>query len=236
MIGRLIKAEFLKLKRKGFFLLSFLMSFGIVALQMINYGVRKEYLLKQSENDWAYYLSNVSHFTPLALILGITILTSYLSSIEDETRAWKQVFSLPVSKLHVYFAKSCVLFLLLGLSSLLLMAITFGFGLFLDLGNEIPYLELFKHSTYPYLAALPIFAMQLWLSVVSNNQAFPVTVGIFGVILANASFLLPDWVIWKWPTLENEWNLPRISVLLGLGVGWVIYLVSMMDFARRDVK
>lgn len=236
MIKRQIRAEFLKLKRKGFWLLTFLLPFGIVALQMVNYGIRKEYLLQQSEDDWTYYLTNVSLFIPMALILGIVILTSYLSSIEDETGSWKQALSLPISKVSVYLAKSFVLFLLLGLSSLLLMVITFGYGLFLDLGHTIPYFELIKQSSYPYLAAFPIFAIQFWLATVSQNQAFPITVGIIVVILANASFLLPDWVIWKWPSLENEWNQPSLNVMLGLGVGWVIYLVSLMDFARRDVK
>lgn len=236
MMGRQIRAEFLKLKRKGFWLLTFLLPFGIVALQMVNYGFRKEYLLQQSEDDWAFYLSHVSQFTPLALILGISILTSYLSSLEDETSSWKQVFSLPVSRASVYLAKSTVLILLLALSSLLLIGFTLGYGIFLDLGDPIPYLEVIKESIYPYLAAIPIFTIQLWLAVICRNQAFPITVGILGAILSNASFFLSDWVLWKWPSLENEWNQPGISVMLGLGVGWLIYLACMLDFVRRDVK
>lgn len=233
---RQIQAEFLKLKRKGFWLITFLLPFGIVALQMVNYGVRGEYLLKQSEDDWAFYLTNVSHFTPGALIVGMAILTSYLSSIEDEVHSWKQALSMPVSKAHLYLTKSIVLLLLLSVSSVWLMTITLAYGLFLNLGSEVPYLELFKHSTYPYLAAFPILALQFWLAVVNQNQAFPITVGIIGVILANLSPFLPDWMIWKWPSLENAWNQPSISVMLGWGVGWAIYLVSMVDFVRRDVK
>lgn len=236
MIRRQIQGELLKLKRKGFWLLSFLMGFGIVALQMVNYGFRREYLLKQSENDWAFYLINISHFIPIALILGIAILTSYMASIEDETHSWKQALSMPVSKIGLYVAKSFVLLLFLGFSALVLMATTLGHGWSLDLGDTIPYLEIIKHSSYPYLAVFPVFSLQLWLAVISRNQAYPMVVGILGVILASISMNLPDWIIWKWPTLKNEWNQPSISVMLGLVVGWVIYLAGMIDFARRDVK
>ena len=236
MIGRQVRAEFLKLKRKGFWLWAILLPFGIVAMQMVNYGFRKEYLLQQSEDDWAYYLANVSNFTPMALILGIVVITSYLSSIEDEHDSWKQVLSLPVSKTVVYLAKSIVLVLLLALSSLLLSIFTWAYGLVLDLGDTIPYSELIKKSSYPYVAAFPIFAIQLWLAVISKNQALPLTVGIVGVILANASDFLPDWAIWKWPSLQNEWNQPGINVMLGFGVGCLMYVISILDFVRRDVK
>lgn len=64
MIGNLIRADFFKIKRKGFWLLTILGPFGVVALQMVNYGVRKDYLLEQSDDDWMYYLGNVHAFTP----------------------------------------------------------------------------------------------------------------------------------------------------------------------------
>ena len=126
MIGKLLRADFLKIKRKGFWFLTFLGPFGVVALQMVNYGVRKDYLLKQSEDDWGYYLLNVSSFTPLALALGIVILTSFMASIENETNSWKQLISLPVSKMNVYLSKFTVLASLLFVSCLLLL----GFSLF----------------------------------------------------------------------------------------------------------
>ncbi|MEH7148374.1 permease, partial [Priestia megaterium] len=70
MMKTLLSADFLKIKRKGFWLLTFLGPFGVVALQVVNYGYRKDYLLQQSDNDWKYYLLNVSSFIPLALVLG----------------------------------------------------------------------------------------------------------------------------------------------------------------------
>lgn len=236
MIGKLLSADLLKIKRKGFWFLTFLGPFGVVLLQMINYGYRKDYLLQQSEDDWGFYLLNLSSFTPLALVLGIAILTSFMASIENETNAWKQLISLPVSKKSVYLSKFSVLATLLFLSSVLLMVFTLAYGIFLDLGEQVPYTKLLKHSFYPYFAALPILALQLWIATVSKNQGIPITTGILGVILTYSSYFLPDWMIWKWPSLKNDWNEPIINVMLGIGLGILLYLVGTIDFTRRDVK
>ncbi|WP_068985020.1 MULTISPECIES: ABC transporter permease [Lysinibacillus] len=236
MIGKLLTSDFLKIKRKGLWFLTALGPIGVVALQMVNYGVRKDYLLEQSEDDWGYYLLNVHSFTPLAIVLGIAILTSFMASIENETNAWKQLIALPVSKLTVYLSKFTVLAILLFLSSTLLMLVTMAYGVFLDLGDSIPIGEIAKFSYYPYFAALPILALQLWIASVCHNQGIPITVGIFGVIFAYLSYFLPDWMIWKWPSLMNQWDEPIINVMLGIGIGIVLYIIGTIDFARRDVK
>ncbi|MDA3129502.1 ABC transporter permease [Aliibacillus thermotolerans] len=236
MLRQLLVADFLKIKRKGFWLLTFLGPLGVVALQMVNYGLRKDYLLQQSDNDWEYYLSNVHSFTPLALILGIAIFTSIIANIENETNAWKQLVSLPVSKMSVYLSKFTALASLLLVSSILLMVFTLLFGVFLDLGEEIPYVELFQYSFYPYFAALPILSLQLWIAIVSKNQGIPITTGVLGVVFAYSAYYLPDWMIWKWPSLMNAWGEPVVNALLGVGLGCVLYLVGMFDFVRRDVK
>ncbi|MFJ7733200.1 ABC transporter permease [Lysinibacillus sp. NPDC097231] len=236
MIGKLLTSDFLKIKRKGLWFLTALGPIGVVAMQMVNYGVRKDYLLEQSEDDWGFYLLNVHSFTPLAIVLGIAILTSLIASIENETNAWKQLIALPVSKLTVYLSKFTVLAILLFLSSTILMLMTLAYGVFLDLGDSTPYKEIAKFAYYPYFASLPILALQLWIASVCHNQGIPITVGIFGVIFAYSSFVLPDWMIWKWPSLMNQWDEPVINVMLGIGIGILLYIIGMIDFARRDVK
>ncbi|MEI3612173.1 ABC transporter permease [Pseudogracilibacillus sp. SO30301A] len=236
MIGKLIITDFMKIKRKGFWFLTFLGPFGVVALQMVNYGVRKEYLFTQSDDRWGYYLMNTSTFTPLAIVLGIAILTSAIASIETETNAWKQLLSLPVPKKTVFISKFFVLASLFLVASILLTIFTLGYGMFLDLGKDIPYVDLIKYSFYPYFAALPILALQLWIAIVSNNQGIPITTGILGTILTYSSFTLPDWMIWKWPALMMEWDDPTIIVMFGFGFGFLIFIIGMIDFVRRDVK
>jgi len=138
--------------------------------------------------------------------------------------------------MSVYLAKFTVLAFLLLVSSSLLAILSLMYGMFLDLGDNIPYLEWLKFSYYPYFASIPVLALQLWIAAVSRNQAIPITTGIFGVVFAYSAFVLPDWMIWKWPSLMNEWNEPLINVVLGIGVGCVLYVAGMLDFTRRDVK
>ncbi|QXE01003.1 ABC transporter permease [Terribacillus sp. DMT04] len=237
MFKRYILTDYLKIKRKGFWLLTFLGPFGVVAMQMVNYaGDRKTYLLKQSENDWTYYLSYINSFASFALVIGIAILTSLMASIENDTNAWKQLLSLPVSKKHVYLSKFMLLAVFLLMSSILLFLFTTIQGIYLDLGDNIPFFELLKYSFYPYFASLPILALQLWIAVVSINQSIPTTTGVIGVILTYSAADLPDWMIWKWPTLVSDWNEPVLSVILGIAVGSFVYILGMIDFVRRDVK
>ncbi|GGK05688.1 hypothetical protein GCM10007063_30120 [Lentibacillus kapialis] len=235
MIGQLLRSDFLKIRRKGFWLLTVIGPLGVVFMQTVNYGVRKDYLLKQSDDNWSYYLSNVNMFTPLALVLGIVILTSLMASVENETNAWKQLIALPVSKMTVYLSKFTVLAALLLVASLLLMLFTLGYGYYLDLGTDIPYIDVVKFSFYPYIAALPVLAIHLWIALVSKNQGVPVTTGVIGVILTYMSYNLPDWLIWKWPALMNGWVEPLTIVWLGIGFGVLLYLAGMLDFVRRDV-
>ncbi|MBT2689668.1 ABC transporter permease [Bacillus sp. ISL-47] len=236
MMRKLLAAEFIKIRRKGIWLLTVLGPIGVVAMQMVNYGVRKDYLFQQSEDRWGYYLGNIHSFTPLAIVLGIVILTSFMASIENETNAWKQMIALPVSKMSVYLAKFTVLSFLLIVSSVLLMLFTLAFGLFLDLGSGFPFGELLEYSFYPFFAALPILALQLWIATVSVNQGVPIAAGVLGVILTYVAFTLPDWMIWKWPFLLNEWDEPLVNVMLGISTGALLYAAGMIDFTRRDVK
>lgn len=236
MISQLIKSDFLKLKRKGFWFLAFLGPFGVVALQVVNYSLRKDYLLTLSEDDWAFYISNVHGFTPLALVLGIAILTSLMTSIENETNAWKQLIALPVSKMNVYLSKFTVLTFLFWVSSCLLFVFTLAYGLVLDLGEDIPYKLILQYGFYPFFAALPVLALQLWVATVSHNQAIPITTGIFGVILTFSAAQLPNWVIWKWPYLLQDGGNLITNVYLGIGFGLLLYIFGMLDFTRRDVK
>lgn len=236
MILPLIKADFLKIKRKGMWLLCLIGPLGVVALQMVNYGVRKDYLFQQMDDRWLYYILNVNSFTTLAVILGIVILTSFMASIEDETNAWKQLAAMPVSKKTIYLSKFTVIGCILLVSSILLFLFMIGYGLTLGLGEDIPYLRLLEYSFFPFFAALPVLGLQLWAATVSKNQAIPVTMGVIGVIFAFSSPALPDWMIWKWPTLSSEWGHSYINALLGIGFGLLLYLLGMIDFKRRDVK
>ncbi|WP_026905868.1 ABC transporter permease [Paucisalibacillus globulus] len=236
MIGKLILTDLMKIRRKGIWFLAVLGPFGVVALQMVNYGLRKDWFIQQDTYSWFYYIRNVNAFTPFALVLGIVILTSFMASIENETNSWKQIIALPVSKWSVYLSKYTTLTILLVFATCLLTLFSVCFGIFLGLEGEVLFLDLIKYSFYTFLASMPILGLQLWISIISQNQGIPITFGVIGVILTYMAYFLPDWMIWKWPSLENQWDEPLINACFGLAVGLAIYVFGMLDFIRRDVK
>lgn len=230
-----LQADLLKVKRKWFWLLVFLGPFGVICMQIVNYGVRYDYLLKQQSDVWAGVIQNVNMFVSPALLLGITILTSQIATIEHHQSSWKQLLSLPVSRLTVFSSKFITIFIMLFISSTFLFIGTILLGVGLKFGWTFPAVAILKNSFYPLLAALPVLAIQTWLSVTFKNQAVPLTVGIFGTMLGMYAYDAPDWFIWGWPLLSENHE-PIWFVILGIIVGIMIAICGMIDFNKRDVK
>ena len=230
----LMKAELAKIKRKGFLFLAFLGAFGVVAMQMVNYGVRKEWLMQQNPDYWQYYLLNIQSFIPIAIVLGGIILTIQITNVEEETNAWKQQLALPISKKSLYLAKFLVIFVYLILAASLLFLFTLMYGIFLDFKQPIPFLTIVKESFLPVLATLPIIALQLWISVVSKSQTIAITIGIVNFLLTYSafSFPFPEWAPWRWPYLGQ----PLFNIGLGVVAGALLLIVGMYDFYRKDAK
>lgn len=235
MIFRLLRADFKKLK-VGMWILVFLGPIGIFGLTTLNYMVRYEYLLRQSDDRWMQLLQQINLFFAPALLLGTALLASLSATIEHETNAWKQLLALPISRINVYCSKFIMISILLFIPSTLMFFGTWLFGSLYGWEQIIPYKEIAINSFYPYFAAIPILSIQLWFSVTSFNQGTPLAVGIVGAVVSMYAYGGPEWLIWKWPLLENKWEIPEISVLLGIVVGGVIFLISVIHFDRKDVK
>jgi len=233
----ILAADFLKIKRKMIWFLIFLGPIGVLSLQAVNFSLRYEYLTDLYKADlWGGLLNNVSMLAVPTIFIGLAIITSMIAGIEHQTNSWKQVLALPISKFMVFTAKFTLALILLFVSSTLLGLGTIILGLSLKFGSSIPYVELLKIIYYPYLAVMPFIALQIWLAITYKNQATPLTVGIVGTVVSMNAIMFPDWVPYKWPTLENQWGEPLYSVGFGLLVGLLIYVMGLLDFIRRDVK
>lgn len=237
MIGTLIKIELLKMKRKGLWFLVFLGAFGVISLQAVNYGVRYDYLIPLYDDQWDGVFQNVNMFLPAAVLLGSSIVASMMAGIEHQTNAWKQIFALPVKKRDVYFAKYLVLFLMILTASFLVWIGTALLGLGLGFGPDVPWAAAAKNSFFPMLAAMPVLAVQLWLSMTYENQGISLTVGILGMIVAmyGGAMQSADWIIWTWAN-GYPWKESLSFVWLGITVGIVLYFIGAFDFSRRERK
>ncbi|MEK3888570.1 ABC transporter permease [Bacillus sp. FSL K6-3431] len=225
MIMRILKSDLLKLKRKWIWFLVFLGPFGVIGLQGVNYGLRYDWLVRPEYDLWNDLLINVNMLLPLTLMLGIAIISSMTASVEHQQNAWKQVLALPVTKFSVFTSKFVMNLLLLAISCLLVLIGTIILGLILKFGMDIPIKDISKNSFYPLFAALPILALQTWLSITMKNQSLPLTTGI---LLALLSMYIP--------LLLSEGYEPIMFVQIGVGMGMLLFLLGAIDFMKRDVK
>ncbi|MCL6457019.1 MAG: ABC transporter permease [Gorillibacterium sp.] len=236
MMGRVLAADFLKLRRTMVWFLVFLGPIGVIALEAVNFGLRYDYLTKNYADDlWGGLLENIQGMTALAILLGGALLASMVAGLEHRTNAWKQLLALPVTRLSVFVSKFTLCTLLLLFSSTLLTLGSYALGGILGFGWKAPWLAMIQTSFYPMLAGLAIVALQLWLSIMMKNQAIPMTAGILGTIVGLYSFKLPDWILWKWPLLINEAGSPEWSVFASVATALLLVLLGVIHFTRKDV-
>ncbi|MBU5354989.1 ABC transporter permease [Paenibacillus silvae] len=237
MTGRALSSDWLKIRGKGIWFLVFLAPIGLTAMQALNFGLRLDYLKEQyAGNLWGGLLGNVVIFVPLALMLGATILSSMIAGIEHEQGSWKQLLALPISRPAVYLAKFLLACVLLIISSLLLTAGVIGLGLVLGFdAKEIPWAQALKLGLMPLAGALPVLSIELWFTLVSKNQALPVTFGIILAITGMFSLTISPHFPLAWAQMAWSSPTPYLYAGMGAGLGILIMLTGMMHFSRKDV-
>ncbi|AWB42917.1 permease [Paenibacillus sp. CAA11] len=237
MMLRALSADFLKIRGKGIWFLIFLAPIGIIAMQALNFGLRYDYLTKQYRDDlWGGVIKNVGNFVPIALYLGATLVGSLIAGVEHQLSSWKQLLALPISRTAVFVSKYIMTILLLFVSCILLSFGTAGLGLALGCDpNQIPYADLAIIGFYPFIASLPVLALQLWLSLSFKNQVLPVTLGLSmalgSVFTAGISEAFPL----NWPKAVLEGINQGVFMGLGLGFGLILTLIGLIHFTRKDV-
>lgn len=238
MMLRVLSSERLKLRRSMVLFLIALGPLGVIGLQALNFGIRYDYLFQYYNGDlWHGILTNVAQLAVPTLLMGLAIITSMTAGMEHQTNAWKQTLALPVTRLQVFLGKFLLNVLLLLISCTLLVAGTIVLGIAFGMRlSELPFAEVLQWCYFPYLAAMPLFALQVWLSILMHNQAVPLTVGILGTVVSMFSARFGDWMPYKWVYLQNQANEPLQAVASGLALGALILLAALLMFQRKDVN
>ncbi|MNP17981.1 ABC-2 family transporter protein [compost metagenome] len=159
-----------------------------------------------------------------------------MANVEHQTSSWKQLLALPVSRTTVFSAKYSLSIILLLVSCTLLTLATISLGLVLQLGSDIPYLDILRMSFLPFLGTLPILGLQLWLSMTYSNQAISVSVGVTLALASLFDAQFPEWVPLMWPNMSLTG--PHQAEVMGasLFVGAVILFLGILHFGRKDVS
>ncbi|MGN7359558.1 ABC transporter permease [Paenibacillus sp. SAF-054] len=238
MILRVLSADLLKIRRKGVWFLVLLGSLGLIALQALNFGLRYDYLVghQYKEDVWGGLASQIFDFVPIALVLGATLIASQIANVEHLNNSWKQLLALPISRAAVFTSKYLVGVIALTVACVLLFAGTIGLGLILGFSaGDIPYLKLLKLSFLPFLGALPMLALQLYLSLTFKNQALPIMIGITAAIATMFAGNYPEFLPLAWPMLAYYDAKPAMPVASGIILFILIYLFGTGHFVRKDV-
>ncbi|WP_223070045.1 ABC transporter permease [Paenibacillus caui] len=236
MMLRALSADFLKIRGKGLWLLIVIAPVGLVAMQALNFGLRYDFLTKLYAKDlWGGLLDNILRFVPIALFMGATLVSSLIAGVEHQLSSWKQLLALPISRTAVFSAKYTITVLLLAVSCVLLSIGSAVLGIALGFPTELPYSDLARIGLYPFIASLPLLALQLWLSLTFRNQALSVSLGIamaFGSIFTGN---LGEFCPLNWPLLTVEGKHQGVFLGAGLGLGLLIMLIGLLHFNRKDV-
>ncbi|SFS30856.1 ABC transporter permease [Marininema halotolerans] len=241
MILRLLLAEGLKIKRTWMVILPMLGALGILAVLIVDYRLRSEYILGKYPDTVTGFLLEAQIILPITILIGGSLLASLAGSMEHQGNAWKYVLALPVSRWQVYLAKFLILFFLMllfsGGATVSLACLWKGLGL----TGEVPWKTLAMGVTWPVIAALPVLAIQLTLSLRMNNQSVPIIVGVLGALFAPA---FANWLPWSYVfqvvpvdyamsrRFEND---PSLWLPIALGEGLIFFIVGMALFQRQEV-
>ncbi|MGE7676365.1 ABC transporter permease [Lysinibacillus sp. NPDC094403] len=253
MISRLILSNNIKARRSWswrivlFFAtlpLVLLLIFAFLSNGQVNTNPDIEYT-----DLWKRFVFSVHWILIFSLPLGITIQASITANIEHQGNSWKQTLSLPLKKSDVYISKFITLLMYNMFSAVILTLGIITIGVVFGIGRNIEWYTVLAGGFYPYIAALPIMAIQLWLSISITNQAFPI---IFGTVFGMAGLFFSmnkftKWLPWAYPvnatpvTVISDTNNMILNhdihyiVIIAIIEGVLLLFLGLVNFLKREV-
>ncbi|MFE7822052.1 ABC transporter permease [Priestia megaterium] len=245
MISRAISSDIIKYKRTRLWLIPILVPFIIILANAANIFLRYDTITKKVQQDGMTMWDPIWIFSffliLLAIPLEVTLITSIISNIEHQANSWKTIFSMPVSRFTIYWNKFIWSTVLCITSGVILTVGIIGLGLLLG-NSSFPWVYILGFSLLPFLAAVPLIALQLWVAMIFRNQAIPITLGSLGILLAIITGQLPlgKWLPWSFfvqvlPPPKVATHLRWDVVGMGLIVGTIILILGSLHFKRKEL-
>lgn len=262
-LGRALRAERLKLKGTLAFWLTLIAPAVVTILEfLVIFGNRDYYAVRGAQADWdawSQFCTQVMVMWSLLMMpLFVTLETALAAQLDHAARAWKHLFSLPISRGAFYAAKQLGGMALIGISliALVVFSILAGWGLRLvvpgaGFEDPIPVAAIASFAMFTYLASWLVISIQTWVAqrwpsfVVASGVGIAMT--IIGVIVIQSDYA--GYYPWTLPVLVANGFNSRINPLniLEEGVrpwrelaagslgGLIVAVVGGWDVVRRDV-
>lgn len=157
-------------------------------------------VLGNSPTTWTLFLGVVYNWWPVLWIpLGAALFAALSTLQEARSGAWRALRVRSVPSAFLYGAKLAVLALHTLLGTLLLVALVLVAGVAL-IGGLVPWETVVLGALLPWLAALPILALQLWVAE-AGGVGTSIAVGVIGFLMGAMTAETENWayVPWAWP-------------------------------------
>ncbi|MBG0770729.1 MAG: ABC transporter permease, partial [Anaerolineaceae bacterium] len=181
MLFRTLSAEVIKMRRTLAFILTLLIPLAVILLEFMVDAQQGINSIPSDVDSWIWISQSVMVMWSLIMLpLFVTLITALLGNMEYRNETWKKLYSLPVPRWMVIFAKQVIALGLIALSCLVISGLTVLMGLALNaidpgygLGGPPPWLPLLKYSGLVFLATWLIVAINLWVAL--NWSSFVVS-------------------------------------------------------------
>ncbi|MFY0759515.1 ABC transporter permease [Metabacillus dongyingensis] len=236
MMMQLLSAELLKLRKTKVLSLLFVSPLfaGVLGFKLGQ--------IEGIPNEWlSPLLIMVPAHALILLPLMIGILTSFLCRYEHLQGGWKQLLSLPVSRVSVFMSKWLMITLLILINQLLFMTAWILVGAVKGYSDPFPADIFIKLLTGGFLGALPLAALFLWVSMAWTSFAAPLALNVIftlpNIMIINSEKIGPYYP-WAQPFLammpQNEgFFITEISFYLSIACGFVCFFTGSFFYIKN---
>ncbi|SFS30839.1 ABC transporter permease [Marininema halotolerans] len=236
--SRLFIAEGLKMQKKRLLLLLLIGPLLAILSSLSIAGMSTN----AGENKWVMmYTLSVFNYGMIFFPLIAGIFAALLCRYENHQGGWKLLFTWPVSRSVVYFAKFSVLIVTLAISQGIFFLFSVGAIVLRGDVSQIEWVVLGQSIFLGWLAIIPLAALQLWVSFLFKSFGIPLAINVLFTIpnlFAGNSQEYGPWYPWAQPALAM---IPQSQVvdfkLAGIIIGGFLlfFIGGWMHFNHRDM-
>ncbi|MGM8216746.1 ABC transporter permease [Bacillaceae bacterium W0354] len=210
-------------------------------------GLMFNFAIQGEINEWYLLLLSVNFTYALLFLPLITgVLAGIICRYEHQAGGWKQLLALPVTRVKVFVGKYMLLMVIVLVIQLLYLGAIFLTGMIQGITDPFPIEIVWKSALGGWVATFPLVALQLWMSMVFNSFAAPLTVNVIftlPAILAINSERFGPYYPWAQPFSmmyigENSKDIffvPWDQLLTVVGGSFILFFLGGLIYFQRKM-
>ncbi|WP_130860583.1 ABC transporter permease [Gracilibacillus phocaeensis] len=200
-------------------------------------------------NQWQSKLVTINvNYGSLFLPLITAVFAGIICRYEHQAGGWKQLLALPVTRGRVFLVKYLLLVWIVLLLQLLYLGAVYLVGMIDGITDPFPSEIVWKAVLGGWVAAFPLLALQLWMSLLFKSFAAPFAVNVIftlpTLLIVNSERFGPFYP-WAQPFLmmniggeaENVFFIPWGQLFIVVGGSFVLFFIGgYLYFQRKAVS